>query len=209
MKKLVFFTQRVDMIPAYGERRDAADREIPVFLRECGVLPVPVPNHPDIVEELLARLGPEGIFLSGGNDLAKYGGNAPERDNTESILLNFAIQQRMPVFGICRGFQFIADYFGIPLETIEGHIGKPHSVTGTIERKTVNSFHRFGIRRIEKPLVALGFAPDGTVEALRHEVLPIMAVAWHPERSERFEKDVALVKKIFSENEVSVCAQSF
>ena len=78
--KIVFYTQRVEFIKSYGERRDCADQNIPRFIEACGYLPVPLPNISNIVRQMLELMNPAGIVLTGGNSLVKYGGDAPERD---------------------------------------------------------------------------------------------------------------------------------
>jgi putative glutamine amidotransferase len=42
-----------------------------------------------------------GIVLTGGNDLTAYGGDAPDRDATETALLDFAERRNLPVLGVC------------------------------------------------------------------------------------------------------------
>ena len=78
--KTVIFTQRVEIIESYNERRDCADQRIAEFIKECGFLPIPIPNNPDILNDAISQIEPCGIILTGGNSLVKYGGNAPERD---------------------------------------------------------------------------------------------------------------------------------
>ena len=46
---------------------------------------------------------------------------------------------------------------------------------------TVNSYHHQAIRTVGKGLVATATAPDGIIEALEHETLPVFGVQWHPE----------------------------
>ena len=43
MKKIIY-TQRVEIVESYNERRDCADVEIAKLIWECGFLPVPVNN---------------------------------------------------------------------------------------------------------------------------------------------------------------------
>ena len=181
MKKIVF-TQRVEVIESYGERRDCADQHIADFLYACGCLPVPIPNRPEIVDAFLDGIKPDGIFFSGGNDLASYGGNAPERDETERLLIKYAEVQNVPLFGICRGLQMIATYYGASLERVERHVRVDHRVRGKIKRDAVNSFHGMGIRKVVYPLEKLCRSDDGVVEAIQHEKFKIAAVMWHPER---------------------------
>ena len=42
--EIVLYTQRVEIVKSYGERRDCADQDIPRFIEACGFLPVAVPN---------------------------------------------------------------------------------------------------------------------------------------------------------------------
>ena len=42
---IVFFTQRVEVVESYGERRDCADQRISGFISACGFIPVPLPNN--------------------------------------------------------------------------------------------------------------------------------------------------------------------
>ena len=196
--KPVFYTQRADVVESYGERRDCADQRLCEFLRVCRLLPVPVPNNKSVAEAMCEALRPKGIFLSGGNSLAAYGGNAPERDATEKALVDYAIQENLPVFGICRGLQFLADYFGSRLEEVEGHVRTRHRVKGDITRSSVNSFHQLAALELKPPLAVLSRAEDGTVEALRHSSLPILAVGWHPEREREFDaEDIELITEWF------------
>lgn len=39
--KTVLYTQRVEVVKSYGERRDCADQNIARFLSTCGFLPLP------------------------------------------------------------------------------------------------------------------------------------------------------------------------
>ena len=198
MKK-VLFTQRVDVIESYGERRDCADQNIAKFIAACGFLPIPVVNNPLIIESFCKFVEPDGVFFSGGNDLTSYGGNAPERDETEKYLIKYAENYNIPVFGICRGMQMIADYYGTKLEKVEKHIRVNHRITGRISRDAVNSFHGLGIRSITAPLTELARSEDGVVEAIKHEDYRIAAIMWHPERANVFsQEDIILVSNFYN-----------
>ena len=98
MKKIIY-TQRVELVESYGERRDCADVEIAKLIWECGFLPVPINNIPEKVQIFLEQVNPDGMFLTGGNDLSKYGGNAPERDETEKRIIDHGIRNQIPIYG--------------------------------------------------------------------------------------------------------------
>ncbi|MBR1579858.1 MAG: gamma-glutamyl-gamma-aminobutyrate hydrolase family protein [Selenomonadaceae bacterium] len=191
---IVLYSQRVELVASYGERRDCADQMIPKFLRSCDLVPIPVPNIPNIAVEIASTIDPRGIFLSGGNDL----GSAPDRDETERRLLEWAIENERPTFGICRGMQFIAHHFGAALSTVENHVRVRHAVNGLINRSGVNSFHKFGLIDVPDCFEVLARADDGSIEAIGHKQLKIAAVGWHPEREAPFvDDDIAMIQKFF------------
>ncbi|MCR5508190.1 MAG: gamma-glutamyl-gamma-aminobutyrate hydrolase family protein [Lachnospiraceae bacterium] len=199
MKKIMF-SQRVDIIESYGERRDCIDQNVYGFLAACGFLPVPVMNAPEIFEAYVDEIKPDGFLLTGGNTLVSYGGNAPERDNTEEKLLEYAVSKRIPVLGMCRGMQFILDHFGNALMPVEGHVRTMHRIAGIIERDEVNSFHNYAALEVKPPLSELARAKDGVIEAVKHSELPIMGIMWHPERNMPFkDEDIRMFKEFFGE----------
>ena len=106
MKKIIY-TQRVEIVESYGERRDCADVEIAKLIWECGFLPVSVNNIPDKIQVFLEQIKPDGMILTGGNDLSKYGGNALERDETEKRMIEYSVKNDVPLYGFCRGMQMI------------------------------------------------------------------------------------------------------
>ena len=196
--KLLAVTQRIGLDPDHGERRDMLDRRWPAFLRTCGFAVLPVPNEPEVALELMRRTSPRGVLFSGGNDLVAYGGDAPERDATETQLLCHAIETGLPVLGVCRGLQFLMDAFGSPLEKVTGHVATRHEVSGDMGTFEANSFHAWGAFTVAAPLVADGRAHDGTIEAVHHHSAAIQGIMWHPEREARFEdRDIRLIKRLF------------
>lgn len=196
--EIVLYTQRVEIVESYGERRDCADQNIPVFLQACGFLPVPVPNIWDIAEKIAGELNPVGIVLTGGNSLIQYGGNAPERDEMEKNLLSFAIKNQIPVYGFCRGMQVILDYFGCKLEKIRGHVAVYHKIYGQYGESTVNSFHNQACFHVKAPVEVLATASDGVIEAIQIKEKNIAATMWHPERETVFRnKDIRWIQDLF------------
>lgn len=200
--KLIAVTQRVAIGNSHGERRDALDQRWVRFLEHCGYTGVPVPNDPRTILALIKRLDPAGILLTGGNDLHNYGGDAPERDQTENALLDWAAENKRPVIGICRGMQVILHQAGVKLVRIEGHVGESHSpklheieIDGRTE--TVNSYHGWGARRTRPPLEAWAKADDGVLEAVRRKDIPVIGLMWHPERCEPFTE---MDRKIFRDH---------
>lgn len=192
--KPVLVTQRVDVLADRNERRDALDQQLAVFLAECGCLAVPVPNVPHLAAALFDLVQPAGIVLSGGNDLAALGGNAPERDATEALLVDTAAAHNVPVIGICRGMQFLVHRSGGVLEKVAGHVATRHMLDGKLKRE-VNSFHNYAVTRCGpdwEPLATAG----SSIEYARCTTRRQTAVMWHPERERTFAaEDIALFRE--------------
>lgn len=131
-----------------------------------------------------------------------------ERDAFELQLVHEVIALEKPFLGICRGFQIINVAFG---GTLYSHISDQHPgalehhcfpdypfdhIAHTVELSSqsrmakimggrllhVNSMHHQGIHELGGNLKAVGYAPDGIVEAVELPGHPFgMAVQWHPE----------------------------
>ncbi len=202
-------TQRVEVLPNRGERRDCLDQAWTRLLAENGLVPVPLPNRVDDVDILFDRIGLDGIILTGGNDPAHLPGatnTAPERDAFERRLLQGCAARNIPVLGVCRGMQMLVDFHGGTITAIDNHRGRPHGIVVQsasdamlIDREAVNSFHTYGVQAsgIPDDLRILALAPDGTVEAVAHRRLRQWAVMWHPERSPHDPRDARLIRDLF------------
>jgi putative glutamine amidotransferase len=132
----------------------------------------------------------------------------PARDGFEFKLFDYALAQKMPVMGICRGLQLINCRLNGSLindiETIRGvnhrkitpsedrvHNIKimPGSLLNEITGKTegaVNSSHHQAIDRLGEGLMINAKSDDGIIEGIewaeRDGKAFMLAVQWHPER---------------------------
>lgn len=196
--KIVLYTQRVEIVESYGERRDCADQNIPRLIETCGYMPVPIPNIKDIAEKMIEQMQPSGIILTGGNSLFKYGGDAPERDEAENRILDVSLERDIPVYGFCRGMQVILDYFDCELEQVQGHVAVKHKLLGTLGEFEVNSFHNQACYKVNDSLELLAQTQDGVIEAVRHKGKRIFGTMWHPERESPFRiSDIQQIQKLF------------
>ncbi|NBH82482.1 hypothetical protein D7X88_05025 [bacterium C-53] len=199
--KTIIYTQRVEIVDSYQERRDCADQRIAEFINACGFLPIPVPNRSELAEEIIMNLKPSGIVLTGGNSLVAYGGNAAERDAMDKKLIELAINNTIPLYGFCRGMQSILDYFGNQLIDVEGHVAVRHLVQERLGGYEVNSYHNQACVCLKSDcgLYVTAQSADGVIEAICHEKLPMIGTMWHPEREVHFSsEDIIRVKKIFN-----------
>lgn len=148
-----------------------------------------------------------GLVLPGGGDIdpALYGAeNEGSRDIDRALdeaqlaLADAFLRAGKPVLGICKGQQILNVYFGgglvqhlatAPLHRQERDaVHACESLPGAVlerlygRRYPVNSMHHQGVGRLGEGLRAAAFAPDGAVEAIEHDSLPVLGVQWHPER---------------------------
>ena len=198
---VVIYTQRVEVIESYQERRDCADQRIADFINACGFLPLSVPNRADLAEQIIKTLRPTGIILTGGNSLTAYGGNAPERDAMDNALIELAVKNKIPLYGFCRGMQSILSYFGNKLVNVNGHVAVRHMIQTDQECYEVNSYHNQACEGLKEggELRIMAQTSDGVIEAVRHERFPIVGIMWHPERETSYmQKDINMVKELFN-----------
>jgi len=185
--KVIAVTQRVDTGATYNERRDALDQTWTNFLSACGILFIPVPNDPQSAEYLVQSLDIAGVLFTGGNDLVSCGGDAPERDATESRLFDWARERQLPLLGVCRGMQVIQHQLGVPLKKVDGHVGNRHDIEIDNETRSTNSFHNFAAFETVDGLSIVAKSSDGVIEAIRHDRENILGIMWHPERDDPFD----------------------
>lgn len=187
---------------------------------QAGGVPVLLPPllQKKDVELLLSRI--DGLLLTGGYfdiDPSFYGENLapwcghlkPARTEAEFLLFEIGRKIRIPVLGICGGFQLINVAMGgtlyqdISVEkkgalkheqkpvpsckpshvvTVE-EISRLHSITSK-KRLKVNSTHHQAIKKIGTGLVATAVADDGIIEAIEPAGKSssfLLGVQWHPE----------------------------
>jgi len=196
--RIVAITQRVAVVPEYGERRDCLDQAWPRFISACGLLPLALPNVPDVALALCGASNVAGLVLTGGNDLAALGGDAPERDATENALLDAAESRGLPVLAVCRGMQLIQQRCAVPLTRVEGHVARCQTIRVEGKPMQTNSYHRYGAHESRPPFDVWAVADDGVVKAIRHAQRPTTGIMWHPERNTPFAAaDVALFRRVF------------
>jgi putative glutamine amidotransferase len=171
-------TQRIFVNDATGERRDCLAKDWYKFLVELGFNWIALPNDPDIILNYIKINMVNSFILTGGDNIGVF----IERDNTESILLDWSMKNSIPTIGVCRGFQFISHWLGEELNIVDNklHVNNRHKVIFSNSSRDVNSFHNFA-PVITNKLTPIAYCPvDNSVEAACS--WPFLGLSWHPER---------------------------
>ena len=145
-----------------------------------------------------------------------------KRDEMEGIIFKMALEDDVPVLGICRGIQFINAVLGgtlyqdLPLQhpsAVDHHQKAPYDVPAheveivkssplykclSVTLLPVNSCHHQAIRELAPKLEVMACSPDGLVEAVH---MPgrrfVWAVQWHPEFSYKTDENSRKILRAF------------
>jgi putative glutamine amidotransferase len=204
-KPTIGISLRVVTASNYDEKRDALSHDWTKFFEKLKINPLLIPNRINDITSFLDDMKICGIILSGGDNI----GDNSERDKTEEKILNYSIEKKIPLIGICRGMQVINKFFGGTIKTSENsnHVGNHHSVSLLAnfvslletENLRVNSFHNNIIKQknLGQNLEPFAISDDNTIEGFYHSKLPIFGIMWHPEREQNHQNE-KIIRKIFS-----------
>ena len=187
----------------------------------AGGLPVLLPPAPTGPAAVLSALDGLVVTGGPDVDPALYGADPhaetkparPERDAWELALCRGALEADLPLLAICRGAQILNASLGGTLHQhlpdtigsdahrpVEGQVTSTQIAldSGSTVAKILGSeaeglcHHHQAIDRLGSRVQAVGFAPDGTIEAV--EVLGqefALGVQWHPEENPEDDRLVA------------------
>ena len=226
--------QAIDGIPEGLPHSWVMNSRYHLAAAEAGALPVMLPllaEDPETLRALYDRL--DGLLLAGGVDMdptsfgeqphPRLGRTDPARDVVELTLAKWAIAERKPVFGLCRGHQVLNVALGGTLwQDIDAQVPDAlkhdyfptagyarnylaHEVSvapgsrlhAAFEAPTiqVNSMHHQAVKALAPGLQVSARSADGLVEALEAEGEHfLVGVQWHPEV---FEHSDARTRRLF------------
>ena len=206
MKKIVV-TQRLTNNESYFEQREMLDISWGKLFDDIDLLPIILPYEYNF-EKYFKKFKIDGILLTGGNDLNSLNQNelSFKRDNFENKLIKFAINNNIPIFGVCRGMQIIAQYFGSTLKVVYNQVNIKHKLVVNENSKylknlnnitEVNSFHNYGIDNLSDELIVAAYCHTGLIKAIEHKEYKIFGQMWHSERTKPFSEDELNIIKVF------------
>jgi N5-(cytidine 5'-diphosphoramidyl)-L-glutamine hydrolase len=194
----------------YYELREALDVNWGLMFKELNFLPIILPIEHDF-ESYFNEIDINGIILTGGNDLNSINPDkiSEKRDLFEKKLIEYGIKKNIPIFGICRGMQIIAEYFGADFTKVENQVAIKHFLK--INKKSkyfnelnkikkVNSFHNYAIQNLTNDFIISARNNDGMIKAIEHKNYKIFGQMWHSEREEPFNKNELNLIQIFFNN---------
>jgi anthranilate synthase component II len=135
------------------------------------------------VEDVQA-LAPAGILISPGP------GRPADAGITEDVIRQLGGET--PILGVCLGHQAIGEVFGGRVtyapELMHGKTSEVHHdaagvFEGVPQGFTATRYHSLVVDREGLPdeLAVTAWTPDGTIMGLRHRILPVEGVQFHPE----------------------------
>ncbi|MDO4909450.1 MAG: chorismate-binding protein [Corynebacterium sp.] len=142
--------------------------------RVTGKEPFIIHNDEDI-EEYLPKASAIIIGPGPGNP------DTPSDLGNSTRAIEFAIENQIPLLGICLGHQAIAHYFGGTVERVTPKHGIIEEILYRGAPLKVMRYHSLAVTKLPSPLRPIAYAPDGTLMAFEHPELPILGIQFHPE----------------------------
>ncbi len=119
------------------------------------------------------------------------------------------LKNNIPLLGVCRGLQIIAEFFGSDFIKVENHIKINHSLKVNKNSKyysdlilldKVNSYHNYAVNNISDELMISATNENKIIKAIEHKKYKIFGQMWHPERELPYrENEINLINKILGE----------
>lgn len=196
MKKLIGVTPRL-LVEETTEKQFVNSSYVNYLLRyDCNIIMLTL-NNPKI-EEVLDLC--DGFLITGGTDVDPKFYNEENNgskciddrlDILDKQVVEYAVKNKKPLLGICRGHQSINVFLGGSLiQHMENHRGikEGHEVKTVKnaylafdENILTNSYHHQAVKDLAPNMEIVAKHADGTCEAIIHKELPIIGIQWHPE----------------------------
>ena len=146
----------------------------------------------------LNKIKIDGLILSGGNNLSTLKKNKENlfRDNHEIKIFKYCLNNKIPILGICRGFQFISSYYKSKIRKCKKHVRTYHKIdinnSNYVNSKKlhINSFHNFCIFELLNEFKIISICKDKSIEIAECPEKKILCFMFHPERKNFTQKSI-------------------
>ncbi|MFI3330362.1 MAG: gamma-glutamyl-gamma-aminobutyrate hydrolase family protein [Rikenellaceae bacterium] len=228
----------VGVIPLWDEKKESVWM-LPGYLdvlKLVGILPIILPLNADNDDVIQLCKMCDGFLFTGGHDVNpklydeiindKCGQPCMERDDLEAKIFSYALENDVPVLGICRGIQLInvlcggtlyqdlpSEFFSdnavshqmiAPYDKIQHKVkilnDTPLYAIISSDEIGVNSYHHQAIKELAPTLKAMAISEDGLIEAVyMPEKKFIWAVQWHPELNYKVDENSRKITASFAQ----------
>lgn len=165
------------------------------FFSQFGIVEIIMHNETKVREGLDLLVLPGGPdvnpmrYLDINDDFSLWNGKpCVFKERFDEVLLPLYVKAKTPIFGICRGHQTLAVYFGGKLIQDMGEVGLDHATNGDDRTKKVHSLHlmkentrkipglspiSFNVNSIHHQAIDRNYLPKiGSVLAVQYEAKP-------------------------------------
>lgn len=232
MKKVIGITANLvtsDNIPYFDDcKKMRLYTDYHESIIDAGAVPIiiPVTTNQEVLDQYIEMI--DALVITGGYDIdplryneephEKLSDISPERDEYEFYLVEKAMENNLPILGICRGHQVLnvanggtlyqdislaENTTGVVVKHIQQALCKYPTHKIDIEEDTmlyeifgkevlVNSFHHLAVKDVAQGFKVSARAKDGIIEAIESKEGPfMMGVQWHPEALSKTRKEMA------------------
>ena len=201
IKKYIETQKKKDSLQLINSKKSKTSGMFPLYVTDNLLKIIKGFNVPIInilsLDELIAVIATNqpitGIII-GGSELKLSLDNIPDELLLPSIIAIDTFKNRVPILGICFGFQIINQYFGGTIKSMNEYIKDTKIVHFTNGSKIKKSFfksklvgkyrflHGDQIDKLGRNLTITSYNQD-IVYSFQHNSLPIIGVQYHPEVS--------------------------
>jgi len=162
------------------DHQDSFVHNLASYFRQFGVELTTL--RPELARKALQSNHYDLVILSPGP--ARPGNFAMDRT------IELCVRKKLPVFGVCLGLQGLVEFFGGELATLEYPMhGKSTLInahggvqlSGLGDQLEAGRYHSLYAGRVPSCLRVTATSADGIPMAIEHDLLPLMAVQFHPE----------------------------
>ena len=171
-----------------NESHSSLDSRWHEFFVKAGLVPVLLPNHLEIAQQILSLGMANAALMTGGGEFDNSGSDA--RSQVEDYLMHWSIAHARRLIGVCRSMQAMMQFHGAKLIPCHGQVVTKQDIVFRDQEIQVNSYHNYQEDYLPSTFQRLAYhvteSNDCITKAVIAPTLPWFGVMWHPERLAEF-----------------------